>query len=60
MSYLGIYTNNLNEIDLTEHLKADTIDELEAKETTKQYLQVYELENDILEEAQFIYTKILR
>lgn len=60
MSYLGIYTNNLQDFDLSEHLKAETIDELEAKETTKQYLQIYEITNDILEEAQFIYTKILR
>lgn len=31
MSYLGIYTNDLHNFDLSEHLKAKTIEELEEK-----------------------------
>lgn len=59
MSYLGIYTNDISNNDLSEHLKADTIKELEQKKTNKHYLQVYELDNDILEDAEFLYTKVL-
>ena len=60
MSYLGVYTDNLNNFDLSEHLKAKTIEELEAKKTTKQYLKIFELNDDILEEAELICTKVLR
>ena len=34
MSYLGIYTNDINNYDLSEHKKAKTIEELEAKHTS--------------------------
>ena len=60
MSYLGIYTNDLKNYDLSEHLKADAIEELEAKQTTKQYLKIFEMNNDILEDAELICTKVLR
>ena len=60
MSYLGIYTDNLKEFDLTEHLKAESIEELEQKKTHKQYLKIFELNNDILENAELVCTKILR
>ena len=60
MAYLGIYTNDLNNFDLSEHLKADTIEELEKKKTSKQYLKIFELNEDILEEAELIYTKVLK
>lgn len=60
MSYLGIYTNDLHNFDLSEHLKAKTIEELEEKKTTKCYLKVFELQNDILEEAELVCTKILK
>jgi hypothetical protein len=60
MSFLGIYTNNLKDNDLSEHLKANTIEELEAKKTTKQYLKIFELDNDILEDAELICTKVLK
>ena len=60
MNYLGIYTNNLNGFDLTEHMKAKTIEELEEKETNKEYLKIFELPNNILEEASLICTKVLK
>lgn len=60
MAYLGIYTNDLNNFDLSEHLKADTIEELEKKKTSKQYLKIFELNEDILEEAELVCTKVLK
>ena len=60
MSYLGIYTNNLNDNDISEIKKADTIEELEAKKTNKQFLKVYEMQEDILEDAELICTKVLK
>lgn len=60
MSYLGIYTNNLNDNDISEIKKADTIAELEAKKTNKQFLKVYEMQEDILEDAELICTKVLK
>ena len=43
-----------------EYLEDWTIEELEAKKTTKQYLKIFEIDNDILEEAELICTKVLR
>lgn len=60
MSYLGIYTNDINNFDLSEHKKAETIEELEGKQTSKCYLKVYELIDDTLEEAELICTKVLK
>lgn len=60
MSYLGIYTDNLKENDLTEHLKAETMEELEQKKTSKHFLKIFEIENDILEEAELVCTKVLK
>ncbi len=60
MAYLGIYTNDINNNDITEHKKADTIEELENKKTNKNFLKVYQMQNDILEDAEFIYTKVLK
>ena len=60
MAYLGIYTNNLNNYDLSEHKKAETIEELEAKQTSKCFLLVYEMQSDTLEDAEFICTKVLK
>ncbi len=60
MAYLGIYTNDLNNYDLSEHKKADTIEELEAKPTSKAFILVYEMQSDTLEDAEFICTKVLK
>lgn len=60
MSYLGIYTNNLSDNELTEHKKADTIKELEEKQTNKAYIKIYRLFDDTLEDAEFICTKVLK
>lgn len=60
MQYIGIYINNLNDNDISELKKADTIEELEAKETSKQFLKVYQIQSDTLEEAEFICTKVLK
>jgi len=60
MSYLGIYTNDLNNYDLSEHKKATTIEELEAKQTSKCYLKIFKLIDDTLEDAELVCTKILK
>lgn len=60
MSYLGIYTNDINNYDLSEHKKADTIEELEAKPTSKSFILVYEMQGNTLEDAELICTKVLK
>lgn len=60
MNYLGIYTNDINNFDLSEHKKAKSIEELEQKPTSKCYLKVYELIDDTLEEAELVCTKVLK
>ena len=60
MSYLGIYTNDINNYDLSEHKKATTIEELEAKQTSKCYLKIFKLIDDTLEDAELVCTKVLK
>ncbi len=60
MAYLGIYTNDINNYDLSEHKKANSIEELEAKPTSKAFILVYEMQSDTLEDAEFICTKVLK
>lgn len=60
MSYLGIYTNDINNFDLSEHKKAKTIEELETKQTSKCYLKIFKLIDDTLENAELVCTKVLK
>ena len=60
MSYLGIYTNDLTNFDLSEHKKANTIEELEEKQTSKCYLKIFKLIDDTLEDAELVCTKVLK
>lgn len=60
MSYLGIYTNDINNFDLSEHKKAKTIEELEEKQTSKCYLKIFKLIDDTLEDAELVCTKVLK
>ena len=60
MSYLVIYTNDINNFDLSEHKKAKTIEELETKQTSKCYLKIFKLIDDTLADAELVCTKVLK
>lgn len=60
MSYLGIYTNDINNFDLSEYKKAKNIEELETKQTSKCYLKIFKLIDDTLEDAELVCTKVFK